>query len=62
MNGKKKLSKYFKDEKLSIFQKQEVWLLTQNNNDIIWVIGYRADNRFVSNKTTINTLQIELLE
>lgn len=59
MNGKKKLSKYFKDEKYSLFDKENQWLLC-SENQIIWVIGKRADNRFVSNETTQNSIKIEL--
>ncbi|WP_418604096.1 tRNA lysidine(34) synthetase TilS [Hwangdonia sp.] len=54
MKGKKKLSKYFKDEKLSLLDKEKVWLLC-SNNEIVWVINKRADNRF---KVTENTKQI----
>lgn len=61
MEGKKKVSKYFKDQKLTLFQKQEVWLLVQQTAEIIWVINHRADKRFNPNKT-INTLQIEILK
>jgi tRNA(Ile)-lysidine synthase len=46
MQGKKKLSKYFKDEKLSLIEKQNQWLLCDDNNVIIWVIGRRKDSRF----------------
>jgi tRNA(Ile)-lysidine synthase len=61
MNGKKKLSKYFKDEKFSQFQKQDTWLLVQNNNvDIIWVIGYRADKRYVDTQNKNNSLHIQI--
>ncbi|MGJ8745452.1 tRNA lysidine(34) synthetase TilS [Polaribacter sp.] len=49
MTGKKKLSKYFKDEKLSILEKEQTWLLCNKNNEIIWVIGKRLDRRFISN-------------
>jgi tRNA(Ile)-lysidine synthase len=59
MNGKKKLSKYFKDEKYSLLEKEEQWLLL-SNNEIVWVIGKRADQRFLANEKTINTLKIEL--
>jgi tRNA(Ile)-lysidine synthase len=59
MNGKKKLSKYFKDEKLSLIDKENVWLLISEEN-IVWVLNRRADERFkVTNKTT-NILKIEL--
>jgi tRNA(Ile)-lysidine synthase len=46
MIGKKKLSKYFKDEKLSLLEKQNTWLLCNNNNAIIWIINRRQDSRF----------------
>ncbi len=61
MDGKKKVSKYFKDQKLSLFQKQEAWLLVQEQTQVIWIVNYRADKRFNANKT-INTLQIEILK
>ncbi|WP_158978087.1 tRNA lysidine(34) synthetase TilS [Cellulophaga sp. L1A9] len=51
MKGVKKLSKYFKDEKLNQFEKEQQWLLC-SEDAILWVIGKRADNRFkVSDKT-----------
>ena len=60
MNGKKKLSKYFKDEKMSLIAKENTWLLC-SNNQIVWVIGKRADQQFIANKTTKNIIQIELI-
>lgn len=59
MNGKKKLSKYYKDEKYSIFDKENQWLLC-SENQIIWIIGKRADNRFITQKTTQKSIKIEL--
>ena len=59
LNGKKKLSKFFKDEKLAITEKQNTWLLC-SNQQIIWVIGYRLDNRFKVSKTTSTILKIKL--
>jgi tRNA(Ile)-lysidine synthase len=57
MKGKKKLSKYFKDEKLSLIEKSKVWLLC-SDNQIIWVIGKRQDERFKITKQTTKILQI----
>ncbi|TYC14829.1 tRNA lysidine(34) synthetase TilS [Bizionia gelidisalsuginis] len=54
MQGKKKLSKFFKDEKLSVLEKERAELLC-TNDDIVWVINKRLDNRF---KVTENTTQI----
>ncbi len=52
MQGIKKVSKFFKDEKLSIVEKDQTWLLVNNDEKIIWIVGLRADNRFrVTSKT-----------
>jgi len=59
MQGKKKLSKYFKDEKLSILEKEKIWLLCTEENEIIWVIGKRKDDRFKVTNETIEILKIE---
>ena len=61
MQGKKKLSKYFKDEKLSLLDKENTWLLCNFENEIIWIVGKRQDNRFIATKTTTNILKITLL-
>jgi tRNA(Ile)-lysidine synthase len=46
MIGKKKLSKYFKDEKSSLLEKNNTWLLCNGDNAVIWIIGMRKDSRF----------------
>ena len=61
MNGKKKLSKYFKDEKYSLLDKENQWLLC-SEDQIVWVIGKRADDRFTSKETTQNSIKIVLEE
>lgn len=59
MKGKKKLSKYFKDEKLSLIDKENVWILF-SDIDVVWVIGRRGDERFKVNANTPEILRIEL--
>ena len=59
MNGKKKLSKYFKDEKYPLLDKENQWLLC-SEDQIIWVIGKRADQRFIATETTQQNIKIEL--
>lgn len=58
MKGRKKLGKYFKDEKLSLVDKENTWLLT-SEDIIVWVIGMRSDNRFKVDKNTNNILKIK---
>ncbi|AOW21565.1 tRNA lysidine(34) synthetase TilS [Urechidicola croceus] len=58
LGGKKKLSKFFKDEKMSILEKEKTWLLCTELNEIIWVIGKRLDNRFKITDKTTQTLKI----
>jgi len=57
MIGKKKLSKFFKDEKMSIFDKSETWVLCADHA-IVWVVGKRMDNRFSITNQTKNIVQI----
>ncbi len=59
MKGKKKLSKYFKDEKLSLLAKERVWLLC-SEKEIVWIINYRADNRFKIMPQTKQILKITI--
>ena len=60
MQGKKKLSKYFKDEKLSLLEKQDQWLLCDANNTIIWVLGLRKDARYISIAPASKQLKITI--
>ena len=59
MLGKKKLSKYFKDEKLSLLEKEQMYVLS-SGAAIVWVIGKRQDRRFEVDKNTNNILKIEI--
>ncbi len=61
MSGKKKISKFYKDEKFSLADKENQWLLTSSNN-IVWVVGKRADKRFLATPKTLNILKIEYKE
>ncbi|MCM5663297.1 tRNA lysidine(34) synthetase TilS [Galbibacter mesophilus] len=62
MQGKKKLSKFFKDEKFSLLSKENQWLLCNADDVIIWIVGKRPDNRFKVTDKTKQILKIECLD
>lgn len=55
----KKLSDFFVGEKMSLFDKDNQWIL-RNKDAIVWVIGRRIDDRFKITKETKNVCIIEL--
>lgn len=59
MTGRKKVSKYLKDEKLSLFQKDNIWVLSSQDN-IVWVVDKRLDDRFKVTSETTKILKINL--
>ncbi len=59
MDGMKKLSDFFVDEKFSLLQKEKTWLLT-NGEEIIWIVGERLDNRYKVTSETKNILIVKL--
>ncbi len=61
MNGFKKLSDFFIDQKLSIADKESVWLL-QSGEDIVWVVGMRMDDRFKISNRTKRILEVKFVK
>ena len=56
MQGSKKLSDYFVDQKVPVRDKEKIWLLCSANR-IVWVVGMRADDRFKVNKNSKSLLK-----
>lgn len=60
MIGKKKISKFFKDEKIPILARQKIWLLCDGKNNVLGVVPYRQDGRFSADEKTENILKVKL--
>jgi tRNA(Ile)-lysidine synthase len=59
MKTRKKLSDFFISLKIPVHQKTEIPLLINGNGDIIWVGGYRLNDRY---KVTENTKKVTIFE
>ncbi len=60
MNRSKKLSDFFTDQKIALPDKGKIWILL-SGNDIVWIAGFRADDRFRITKTTKTFWKCRLL-
>src|SRR5699024_3033313 len=60
MLGRKKISDFLRDEKVSLFEKEQIWVL-MSGSAIVWVVGHRIDDRFKIQEDTKQILKIEWL-
>lgn len=61
MTGTKKISDFLIDNKINRFEKENIWLLL-SGDDIVWVIGYRTDNRYKVGAKTTEVVDFQILE
>lgn len=55
---KKKVKKFLTDEKVPLHEKEKVWVV-ESNQKIVWVVGYRIDERFKITDNTTKALRLE---
>jgi tRNA(Ile)-lysidine synthase len=59
MKGFKKLSDFFIDKKIPLYKKEDTWLLCCGPK-IVWIMGFRIDDRFKVTRGTKHILKIEI--
>jgi tRNA(Ile)-lysidine synthase len=61
MRGSRLLSDYMTDRKMNIYEKRRQLVLTDANDNILWVVGERTDNRYKVTDNTQHVLRVTLL-
>lgn len=59
MQKRKKVSDFLIDEKINLFNKEKIYVML-HNDQILWVIGHRIDNRFKISAETKNIVEFRL--
>ena len=59
MTGFKKVSDFFIDQKIPLHEKENTWLLCSGKK-IVWIMGYRLDNRFKVTDATQKILKLKI--
>lgn len=63
LGGKhQKLQDFFTNQKLSRLEKDKVWILTNQDGAIIWIVGMRLDERFKIQTTTEKVCNIHWIK
>lgn len=58
MEGRKLLSDLMTDRKMTLFEKRRQLVITDSNNNILWLVGIRTDHRYHISDTTTTALTL----
>ncbi|MBI5472376.1 MAG: tRNA lysidine(34) synthetase TilS [Ignavibacteriae bacterium] len=61
MKSKKKVSDFFVDAKIPLYEKRKVPILETRKGDIVWVCGCRIDDRFKVTSETRSVMKLEYI-
>ena len=59
MKGSKLLSDFFVDQKFTEAQKANVFLLVSDDDEVLWVVGHRIDDRYKVTSETKSILRCD---
>jgi tRNA(Ile)-lysidine synthase len=59
MKAKKKISDFFVDAKIPLYEKHHIPILETRQGDVVWVCGHRLDDRFKITGDTRRVLRLE---
>jgi tRNA(Ile)-lysidine synthase len=59
MKTKKKISDFFVDAKIPIYEKHQIPILETKDGEVVWVCGQRIDDRFKITGDTKRVLKLE---
>ena len=58
LKGSQLVSDFFSNHKLSLIEKERAWLLCDASDQIVWIVGMRADQRFAVTANTSHVLKV----
>jgi len=61
MSGSQKLKEFFINQKIEKSERNQILLIVNNKNEIVWIVGFRMDKRFMPVKNSKNILEIQLI-
>ncbi len=62
MEGSKKIKDFFIDKKIPFYKRENIPLIVDNKNRIVWIAGLRMDDRFKITDTTNEIIKLKLKE